>query len=331
MKVGINGFGRIGRLVFRVLEARGVEVVAINDLTDNKTLATLLKYDSTAGKFDGTVSYDDDSLTVNDKKIHALAERDPANIKWGELGVDIVIESTGIFTSREGASKHLAGGAKKVLITAPAKNEDISIVLGVNEQDYDPKNHHIISNASCTTNSLAAPMKLLDEAFGIEKAIMTTVHSYTNDQRLLDLPHSDLRRARAAAVNIIPTSTGAAKAVAQVYPKLKGKFDGTSLRVPTPVGSISDVVVILGRDVTADEVNAVFKNAAEGSHKGIISYTEDPIVLQDIVGDSHSAIIDGGLTMAMGNLVKFFSWYDNEWGYSNRIADLTQLVSEKGV
>ncbi|TSA85650.1 type I glyceraldehyde-3-phosphate dehydrogenase [Deinococcus detaillensis] len=331
MKVGINGFGRIGRLVFRVLEARGVEVVAINDLTDNKTLATLLKYDSTAGKFDGTVSYDDDSLTVNGKKIHALAERDPANIKWGELGVDIVIESTGIFTSREGASKHLAGGAKKVLITAPAKNEDISIVLGVNEQDYDPKNHHIISNASCTTNSLAAPMKLLDEAFGIEKAIMTTVHSYTNDQRLLDLPHSDLRRARAAAVNIIPTSTGAAKAVAQVYPKLKGKFDGTSLRVPTPVGSISDVVVILGRDVTADEVNAVFKNAAEGSHKGIISYTEDPIVLQDIVGDSHSAIIDGGLTMAMGNLVKFFSWYDNEWGYSNRIADLTQLVSEKGV
>ncbi|WP_295821319.1 type I glyceraldehyde-3-phosphate dehydrogenase [uncultured Deinococcus sp.] len=330
MKVGINGFGRIGRLVFRVLEARGVEVVAINDLTDNKTLATLLKYDSTAGRFNGTVEYDDASLTVNGKKIHALAERDPAAIKWGEMGVDIVIESTGIFTSRDQAGKHIEGGAKKVIITAPAKNEDISIVLGVNEQDYDPAKHHIISNASCTTNSLGAPMKLLDEAFGIEKAIMTTVHSYTNDQRVLDLPHSDLRRARAAAVNIIPTSTGAAKAVSQVYPALKGKFDGTSLRVPTPVGSISDVVVILGRDVTAEEVNTVFRDAAEGSHKGIIEYTEDPIVLQDIVGNPHSAIIDGGLTMAMGSLVKFFSWYDNEWGYSNRIADLTQLVQDKG-
>ncbi|MBX8464685.1 MULTISPECIES: type I glyceraldehyde-3-phosphate dehydrogenase [unclassified Deinococcus] len=330
MKVGINGFGRIGRLVFRVLEARGVEVVAINDLTDNKTLATLLKYDSTAGRFNGTVEFDDNSLTVNGKKIHALAERDPAAIKWGEMGVDIVIESTGIFTTREGAGKHIEGGAKKVIITAPAKNEDISIVLGVNEQDYDPAKHHIISNASCTTNSLGAPMKLLDEAFGIEKAIMTTVHSYTNDQRVLDLPHSDLRRARAAAVNIIPTSTGAAKAVSQVYPALKGKFDGTSLRVPTPVGSISDVVVILGREVTVEEVNDVFRKAAEGSHKGIISYTEDPIVLQDIVGDPHSAIIDGGLTMAMGSLVKFFSWYDNEWGYSNRIADLTQLVQDKG-
>ncbi|MBB5232943.1 type I glyceraldehyde-3-phosphate dehydrogenase [Deinococcus budaensis] len=331
MKVGINGFGRIGRLVFRILVERGVEVVAINDLTDNKTLATLLKYDSTAGRFNGTVEYDDQSLTVNGQKIHALAERDPANIKWGELGVDIVIESTGIFTDREGASKHLQGGAKKVLITAPAKNEDFSIVLGVNEQDYDPQNHHIVSNASCTTNSLGVPMKLLDEAFGIEKAIMTTVHSYTNDQRVLDLPHKDLRRARAAAVNIIPTSTGAAKAVSQVYPKLKGKFDGTSLRVPTPVGSISDVVVILGREVTADEVNAVFRQAAEGSHQGIIRYTEDPIVLADIVGDPHSAIIDGGLTMAMGSLVKFFSWYDNEWGYSNRIADLVELVQEKGV
>ena len=330
MKVGINGFGRIGRLVFRILVERGVDVVAINDLTDNKTLATLLKYDSTAGRFDGTVEYDESSLTVNGKQIHALAERDPANIKWGELGADLVIESTGIFTSREGASKHLQGGAKKVIITAPAKNEDISIVLGVNEQDYDPQSHNIISNASCTTNSLGAPMKLLDEAFGIEKAIMTTVHSYTNDQRVLDLPHSDLRRARAAAVNIIPTSTGAAKAVSQVYPALKGKFDGTSLRVPTPVGSISDVSVILGRDVTAEEVNAVFRQAAEGSHKGIIAYTEDPIVLQDIVGDPHSAIIDGGLTMAMGSLVKFFSWYDNEWGYSNRIADLVQLVQAKG-
>lgn len=330
MKVGINGFGRIGRLVFRILEARGVDVVAINDLTDNQTLATLLKYDSTAGKFDGTVEYDDDSLTVNGKKIHALAERDPANIKWGELGADIVIESTGIFTDREGASKHLAGGAKKVLITAPAKNEDFSVVLGVNEEQYDPAKHNIISNASCTTNSLGVPMKLLDEAFGIEKAIMTTVHSYTNDQRVLDLPHKDLRRARAAAVNIIPTSTGAAKAVSQVYPALKGKFDGTSLRVPTPTGSISDVTVILKRDVTVDEVNKVFKDAAEGKYKNVLAYTEDPIVLSDIVGDPHSAIIDGGLTMAMGSLVKFFSWYDNEWGYSNRIADLVQLVQQKG-
>ncbi|WP_216317664.1 type I glyceraldehyde-3-phosphate dehydrogenase [Deinococcus aestuarii] len=330
MKVGINGFGRIGRLVFRILVERGVEVVAINDLTDNKTLATLLKYDSTAGRFGGTVEYDEDALTVNGQRIAALAERDPAAIPWGELGADIVIESTGIFTDREGAGKHLQGGAKKVIITAPAKNEDFAVVLGVNEQDYDPQNHNIISNASCTTNSLGAPMRVLDEAFGIEKAIMTTVHSYTNDQRVLDLPHKDLRRARAAAVNIIPTSTGAAKAVSQVYPKLKGKFDGTSLRVPTPVGSISDVTVILGRDVTAQEVNDVFRQAAEGQYKNIIRYTEDPIVLQDIVGDPHSAIIDGGLTMAMGNLVKFFSWYDNEWGYSNRIADLVELVQEKG-
>lgn len=330
MKVGINGFGRIGRLVFRILVDRGVDVVAINDLTDIKTLAHLLKYDSTAGKFDGTVDYDDSSLTVNGKKIQVLSERDPSNIKWGELGADIVVESTGIFTDREGASKHLAGGAKKVIITAPAKGEDFSVVLGVNEQDYDPKAHNIISNASCTTNSLGVPMKVIDEAFGIEKAIMTTVHSYTNDQRVLDLPHKDLRRARAAAVNIIPTSTGAAKAVTQVYPNLKGKFDGTSLRVPTPTGSISDVSVILKRDVTVEEVNNAFREAAEGPYKGIMAYTEDPIVLSDIQGDPHSAIIDGGLTMAMGNLVKFFSWYDNEWGYSNRIADLVQLVQEKG-
>lgn len=330
MKVGINGFGRIGRLVFRILQSRGVDVVAINDLTDNKTLATLLKYDSTAGKFDGEVSYDDESLTVNGKKITALAERDPAKINWADLGVDIVVESTGFFTDREGASKHLQGGAKKVIITAPAKNEDISIVLGVNEDQYDPAQHHIISNASCTTNSLAAPMKVLDEALGIEKAIMTTVHSYTNDQNILDAPHKDPRRARAAAINIIPTSTGAAKAVSQVYPALKGKFDGTSLRVPTPTGSISDVSVILGRDVTVEEVNTVFREAANGKYKGIMAYTEDPIVLTDIQGDPHSAIIDGGLTMAMGNLVKFFSWYDNEWGYSNRIADLVQLVQNKG-
>lgn len=331
MNVGINGFGRIGRLVFRILTARGVNVVAINDLTDIKTLAYLLKYDSTAGKFDGTVEHDEEGLIVNGHKIRVLSERDPANIKWGDLGAEIVIESTGIFTSREGASKHLEGGAKKVIITAPAKGEDFSVVLGVNEEDYDPKAHNIISNASCTTNSLGVPMKVLDEAFGIEKAIMTTVHSYTNDQRVLDLPHKDLRRARAAAVNIIPTSTGAAKAVTQVYPNLKGKFDGTSLRVPTPTGSISDVSAILKRDVTVEEVNAAFKEAAQSNrYKRFLAYTEEPIVVTDIQGDPHSAIIDGGLTMAMGSLVKFFSWYDNEWGYSNRIADLVELVQQKG-
>lgn len=331
MNVGINGFGRIGRLVFRILTARGVNVVAINDLTDIKTLAYLLKYDSTAGKFDGTVEHDEEGLIVNGHKIRVLSERDPANIKWGDLGAEIVIESTGIFTSREGASKHLEGGAKKVIITAPAKGEDFSVVLGVNEEDYDPKAHNIISNASCTTNSLGVPMKVLDEAFGIEKAIMTTVHSYTNDQRVLDLPHKDLRRARAAAVNIIPTSTGAAKAVTQVYPNLKGKFDGTSLRVPTPTGSISDVSAILKRDVTVEEVNAAFKEAAQSNrYKRFLAYTEEPIVVTDIQGDPHSAIIDGGLTMAMGSLVKFFSWYDNEWGYSNRIADLVELIQQKG-
>lgn len=331
MNVGINGFGRIGRLVFRILTARGVNVVAINDLTDIKTLAYLLKYDSTAGKFDGTVEHDEEGLIVNGHKIRVLSERDPANIKWGDLGADIVIESTGIFTSREGASKHLEGGAKKVIITAPAKGEDFSVVLGVNEEDYDPKAHNIISNASCTTNSLGVPMKVLDEAFSIEKAIMTTVHSYTNDQRVLDLPHKDLRRARAAAVNIIPTSTGAAKAVTQVYPNLKGKFDGTSLRVPTPTGSISDVSAILKRDVTVEEVNAAFKEAAQSDrYKRFLAYTEEPIVVTDIQGDPRSAIIDGGLTMAMGSLVKFFSWYDNEWGYSNRIADLVELVQQKG-
>ncbi|MFC6617425.1 type I glyceraldehyde-3-phosphate dehydrogenase [Deinococcus radiophilus] len=333
MKVGINGFGRIGRLVFRILESRGIEVVGINDLMDEQSMANMLKYDSTAGRFSGTVEYDEQNLIVNGKKIRSFAERDPEQIPWGELGADIVVESTGIFTDGtgdKGADKHLKAGAKKVIITAPAKGEDISIVLGVNEEDYDSAQHNIISNASCTTNSLAAPMKVLDEAFGIEKAIMTTVHSYTNDQNILDAPHKDPRRARAGAINIIPTSTGAAKAVAQVYPAVKGKFDGTSLRVPTPTGSISDVSVILGRDVTAEEVNAVFKKAAEGSHQGIIEYTEDPIVLTDIQGNPHSAIIDGGLTMAMGNLVKFFSWYDNEWGYSNRIADVVELVQKKG-
>ncbi|MBB6096703.1 glyceraldehyde 3-phosphate dehydrogenase [Deinobacterium chartae] len=330
MKVGINGFGRIGRLVFRILEERGVDVVAINDLTDNHTLATLLKYDSNAGTFKGTVEYDDEYLTVNGKRIRALAEREPAKLPWGELGVDLVIESTGFFTDGKQARAHIDAGAKKVIITAPAKNDDFSVVLGVNEQEYDAAQHHIISNASCTTNSLAPMMKVLEETFGVERSLMTTVHSYTNDQRVLDLPHKDLRRARAAGVNIIPTSTGAATAVAKVIPSLKGKFDGTSLRVPTPTGSISDVTLVLKREVTAEEVNAALKAAAEGPLKGIMSYTEDPIVLKDIVGDPHSSIIDGGLTMALGNLVKVFAWYDNEWGYSNRIADLTQIVINKG-
>ncbi len=330
MNVGINGFGRIGRLVFRILQARGVKVVAINDLTDNQTLATLLKYDSNFGKFDGTVTYDDENLIVNGENVRALAERDPSKLPWGDLGADIVIESTGIFTDGDKARVHLQGGAKKVIITAPAKNVDFDVLIGVNEGDYDPATDNIISNASCTTNSLAPVMKVLDAAFGIEKSLMTTIHSYTNDQRVLDLPHKDLRRARAAAVNIIPTSTGAATAVAKVLPQLKGKFDGTSLRVPTPTGSISDITLVLGRDVTAEEINAALRAAAEGELKGILAYTEDPIVSKDIVGDPHSAIVDGGLTIAMGNLAKVFSWYDNEWGYSNRIADLVQLVSDKG-
>ncbi|AFZ69119.1 type I glyceraldehyde-3-phosphate dehydrogenase [Deinococcus peraridilitoris] len=330
MKVGINGFGRIGRLVFRILVERGVEVVAINDLTDNHTLATLLKYDSNFGRFNGTVEYDEQNLTVNGRTIRALAERDPAAIPWGELGADIVIESTGIFTDGEQARKHLQGGAKKVIITAPAKNVDFDVLIGVNEKEYDAAQHHIISNASCTTNSLAPVMKVLDEAFGIEKSLMTTIHSYTNDQRVLDLPHKDLRRARAAGVNIIPTSTGAATAVAKVLPQLKGRFDGSSLRVPTPTGSISDITLLFKRDVTAEEINGALRSAAEGELKGIMAYTEDPIVLSDIQGDPHSAIVDGELTMSLGNMAKVFSWYDNEWGYSNRIADLTQLISSKG-
>ena len=330
MNVGINGFGRIGRLVFRILQHKGVKVVAINDLTDTQTLATLLKYDSNFGKFDGTVEYDDQNLIVNGQQIRVLAERDPANIPWGDLGADIVIESTGIFTDGDKARVHLQGGAKKVIITAPAKNVDFDVLIGVNEGEYDPARHDIISNASCTTNSLAPVMKVLDAAFGIEKSLMTTIHSYTNDQRVLDLPHKDLRRARAAAVNIIPTSTGAATAVAKVLPQLKGKFDGTSLRVPTPTGSISDITLLLSRDVTAEEINAALRTAAEGELKNVLAYTEEPIVSKDIVGDPHSAIVDGGLTIAMGNLAKVFSWYDNEWGYSSRIADLVQLVSDKG-
>ena len=331
MKVGINGFGRIGRQVFRMLHERGVEVALINDLTDNKALAHLLKYDSTYGRFPGAVGYDEENLYVDGKAIRATAIKDPREIPWKQAGVGVVVESTGVFTDGEKARAHLEAGAKKVIITAPAKNEDITVVLGVNHEQYDPAKHHIISNASCTTNSLAPVMKVLEEAFGVEKALMTTVHSYTNDQRLLDLPHKDLRRARAAALNIIPTTTGAAKATALVLPSLKGRFDGMALRVPTPTGSISDITALLKREVTAEEVNAALKAAAEGPLKGILAYTEDEIVLRDIVMDPHSSIVDGKLTKAIGNLVKVFAWYDNEWGYANRVADLVELVLKKGV
>ncbi len=331
MKIGINGFGRIGRQVFRILHQRGLEVALINDLTDNKTLAHLLKYDSVYGRFPGAVGYDEENLYVDGKAIRATAIKDPKEIPWREAGVALVVESTGVFTDGEKARAHLEAGAKKVIITAPAKNEDITVVLGVNHEQYDPAKHHIISNASCTTNSLAPVMKVLEEAFGVEKALMTTVHSYTNDQRLLDLPHKDLRRARAAALNIIPTTTGAAKATALVLPSLKGRFDGMALRVPTPTGSISDITALLKREVTAEEVNAALKAAAEGPLKGILAYTEDEIVLRDIVMDPHSSIVDGKLTKAIGNLVKVFAWYDNEWGYANRVADLVELVLKKGV
>ena len=331
MKVGINGFGRIGRQVFRILHERGVEVALINDLTDNKTLAHLLKYDSTYGRIPGAVGYDEENLYVDGKAIRATAIKDPREIPWKQAGVGVVVESTGVFTDGEKARAHLEAGAKKVIITAPAKNEDITVVLGVNHEQYDPAKHHIISNASCTTNCLAPVMKVLEEAFGVEKALMTTVHSYTNDQRLLDLPHKDLRRARAAALNIIPTTTGAAKATALVLPSLKGRFDGMALRVPTPTGSISDITALLKREVTAEEVNAALKAAAEGPLKGILAYTEDEIVLRDIVMDPHSSIVDGKLTKAIGNLVKVFAWYDNEWGYANRVADLVELVLKKGV
>ncbi|MEZ0347547.1 MAG: type I glyceraldehyde-3-phosphate dehydrogenase [Thermus sp.] len=331
MKVGINGFGRIGRQVFRILHTRGVEVALVNDLTDNRTLAHLLKYDSIYHRFPGEVGYDEENLYVNGKAIRATAIKDPKEIPGRGGGGGVVVESTGVFTDADKAKAHLEAGAKKVIITAPAKGEDITIVMGVNHEAYDPAKHRILSNASCTTNSLAPVMKVLEEAFGVEKALMTTVHSYTNDQRVLDLPHKDLRRARAAAINIIPTTTGAAKATALVLPSLKGRFDGTALRVPTATGSISDITALLKREVTAEEVNAALKAAAEGALKGILAYTEDEIVLQDIVMDPHSSIVDGKLTKAIGNLVKVFAWYDNEWGYANRVADLVELVLKKGV
>ncbi|WP_287371207.1 type I glyceraldehyde-3-phosphate dehydrogenase [Oceanithermus sp.] len=328
MKIGINGFGRIGRQVFRIMHERGLDVVLVNDLTDNKTLAHLLKYDSVYGRFPGEVSYDDEFIIVDGKKIHATATRNPEELPWDEMGVDVVIESTGVFRDREGASKHLKAGAKKVIITAPAKDPDVTVVIGVNEGDLKPE-HRIISNASCTTNSLAPVMKVLDEAFGVKRSMMTTVHSYTNDQRILDLPHKDLRRARAAAINIIPTTTGAAKATGIVLPQLAGRFDGAALRVPTPTGSISDITAVLAKSVTAEEVNAALKAASEGELKGILGYNEEEIVLHDIVGSSYSTIVDAPFTKAIDNLVKVYTWYDNEWGYSTRVADLVELVGKQ--
>jgi glyceraldehyde 3-phosphate dehydrogenase len=332
IRVGINGFGRIGRNYFRALLEQGadIEIVAVNDLGDTATTAHLLKYDTILGRLKAEVSHTADTITVDGKTIKVLSERNPADIPWGDLGVDIVIESTGIFTKKADAEKHIAGGAKKVLISAPAKDEDITIVMGVNENKYDTANHHVISNASCTTNCVAPMAKVLDENFGIVKGLMTTVHAYTNDQRILDFPHSDLRRARAAAENIIPTTTGAAKATALVLPQLKGKLDGIAMRVPVPTGSATDLVVELEREVTKDEVNAAFKKASEGELQGYLSYTEDAIVSSDIVGDPASCTFDSSLTMVQeGKSVKILGWYDNEWGYSNRLVDLTVFVGNQ--
>ena len=329
VRVGINGFGRIGRNFLRAAKGKDVEVVAVNDLTDNKTLAHLLKYDSTFGRLDGDVSYDDESITVGGQRVHASAQKDPAQLPWGDLGVDVVIESTGHFTKRDDAALHLKGGAKKVIISAPAKDEDVTIVMGVNHDKYDPASHDIISNASCTTNSVVPLAKVLLDTFGIEKGFMTTIHAYTNDQVILDFPHKDLRRARSAAVNTIPTSTGAAKAASLVIPELKGKLDGIALRVPVEDGSLTDLAVVLSRDATVEEINDAYKQAAEGPLQGIIRYSTDPIVSRDIVGDDASCIFDSPLTQANGNLAKVFGWYDNEWGYSSRLVDLTVLVGQQ--
>ena len=333
IKVGINGFGRIGRNVFKALVANyatELQVVGINDLTDASTLAHLLKYDSLYGKFNGTVEAKESSIVVNGKEIKIFAERDPKNIDWNSLGAEIIIESTGFFTDATKANAHLGGSVKKVLISAPAKNEDITIVLGVNEEKYDAAKHNIISNASCTTNCLAPFAKVLDQEFGIVKGLMTTIHSYTGDQRLLDAPHSDMRRARAAVESMIPTTTGAAKAVALVLPQLKGKLNGFSLRVPTPTVSCTDLVCELSKNVTAEQVNAAFKKASETTMKGILGYCEEPLVSIDYRGDERSSIVDAMSTMVIGdNMVKVVAWYDNEWGYSNRLADLTKFVADK--
>jgi glyceraldehyde 3-phosphate dehydrogenase len=332
IKIGINGFGRIGRNFFRAAKTQGKDwgFVAVNDITDAKTLAHLLKYDSVLGTFEGEVSASEDGIMVDGDELRVLAERDPGNLPWKELGAQIVIESTGLFTKREDADKHISAGAEKVIISAPAKGEDLTVVLGVNDDAYDPAHHNVISNASCTTNSVVPMAKVLDDAFGIEQGFMTTVHAYTNDQNILDLPHKDLRRARAAAINIIPTSTGAAKATSLVLPHLKGKMDGMSLRVPVPDGSITDLVATLKRDVTVEEVNEAFRKAASGGPlAGKLVYSTDPIVSSDIVGSPASCTFDSLSTMAIGNTVKVLGWYDNEWGYSNRLVDLVQLVADK--
>ncbi|WP_438353108.1 type I glyceraldehyde-3-phosphate dehydrogenase [Microbacterium sp. CJ88] len=333
VKIGINGFGRIGRNYLRAALAQGadLEIVAVNDLTDNKTLAHLLKYDSVGGVLPLDVSYTGDSITVGDKTIKVFEERDPANLPWGELGVDIVIESTGRFTKAEDARKHVAGGAKKVLISAPATGDDATIVMGVNEETYNPETDVIISNASCTTNCLAPLAKVFNDAFGIERGFMMTAHAYTADQNLQDGPHGDLRRARGAAINIVPASTGAAKAIGLVLPELNGKLSGSSYRVPVPTGSIVDLTIVTPTEgLTVDQINAVYKAAAaEGRLEGILQYTEDPIVSSDIQGNPHSSIFDAELTNVSGNLVKVSSWYDNEWGYSNRLVDLTEYVAER--
>ncbi len=332
VRVGINGFGRIGRNFFRAVQASGadIEVVAVNDLTDNKTLAHLLKYDSILGRFPGDVGYDAENIIVAGKSIRALEERDPANLPWKDLGVDVVLESTGFFTKAPDARKHIDSGAKKVIISAPATDDDITIVMGVNEDQYDPARHAIISNASCTTNCLAPLAKVLNDSFGIERGIMTTIHAYTQDQNLQDAPHKDLRRARAAALSIIPTSTGAAKAIGRVLPELKGKLDGYALRVPVPTGSATDLTVTLSRETTVDEVKAAYQAAAsEGPLKGYLVYTEDQLVSADIVTDPASCIFDATLTKVIGNQVKVVGWYDNEWGYSNRLADLISFVGDR--
>ncbi|MFO6453313.1 MULTISPECIES: type I glyceraldehyde-3-phosphate dehydrogenase [unclassified Aeromicrobium] len=326
VRVGINGFGRIGRNFFRAVRAAGtdVEIVAVNDLTDNKTLATLLKYDSILGRLDADVNFDDTAIYVGDQKIVAFEDRDPANLDWASVGADIVVESTGFFTDATAAKAHIDGGAKKVIISAPAKNEDITIVMGVNDDLYDPSAHTIISNASCTTNCLAPMAKALNDGIGIERGLMTTIHAYTQDQNLQDAPHKDLRRARAAALNIVPTSTGAAKAVSLVLPELKGKLDGYALRVPTPTGSATDLTFTASRETSVEEINEIVRKAAEGS--SYLKYNEDPIVSTDIVTDPHSCIFDAPLTKVIGDQVKVVGWYDNEWGYSNRLVDLTSLV-----
>jgi glyceraldehyde 3-phosphate dehydrogenase len=331
IRVGINGFGRIGRNFFRAVQASGadIEIVAVNDLTDNATLAHLLKYDSILGRLGQEVKATADEIVVGGKAIKAFEERDPANLKWSDVGVDVVVESTGFFTDATKAKVHADNGAKKVIISAPAKNEDVTIVMGVNDGQYDPANHTVISNASCTTNCLGPMAKVLNDTFGIEKGLMTTIHAYTQDQNLQDAPHKDLRRSRAAALNIVPTSTGAAKAIGLVLPELKGKLDGYALRVPVPTGSATDLTATVGRDTTVEEVNAALKAAAEGPLRGILTYTEDPIVSADIVTDPASCILDAGLTKVIGDQVKVVGWYDNEWGYSNRLADLVTLVGSQ--